>query len=392
MLHFTFSTVLMALLTSNILAGLIAVLFLRGKTMARLGYKVLAFFVLLTVVRLLIPYEFPFSTNIYLPNLLSQIVSYFQEYQIHFFNIPLSFWNLFEILWIVGILIHLVLYIHDYRHTKNYIQKYGQDKTDETKYQEILDEICSQRGKRNCFRVIELPNLAFPILFGHREPAIILPDHLSLSTDQLYYVLSHEALHYFHRDFLIKGAVRILSIIYWWNPACLLLYQQTNTLLEMNIDDRITQKSPDVTTRYAECLLYIKKNAILYSSRTPRFIARNGCFFVQSKETDLKRRITMLVQDSGNWRKRCTGILLTLSMAGVCLFSYSFILEAEYYTPQMEESFMIPTPDNAYFIQIDPTTYDVYVNDIYFGTESSLEYYPSGIKIYNQEGDLIDET
>lgn len=392
MLHFTFSTVLMALLTSNILAGLIAVLFLHGKTMARLGNKVLAFFVVLTVVRLLIPYEFPFSTNINLPYLLSKMISFFLEYRISILTIPLSLWNLFEMIWIVGIIIHLVLYIHDYRHTKNYIQKYGQDKTDEPKYQEILEKICSKRGKRNCFRVIELPNLAFPIVFGHREPVIILPDHLSLSTDHLYYVLSHEALHYFHRDFLIKGAVRILSIIYWWNPACILLYQQTNTLLEMNIDDRITQRSPDITAQYAECLLYIKKNAILYSSHTPRFIARNGCFFVQSKETDLKRRITMLLQDSGNWRKRCTSILLTLSMAGVCLFSYFFILEAEYYSPQLEESFMIPTPDNTYFIQIDSANYEVYMYDSYIGTESSLEYYPEGIKIYNQEGDLIDET
>ncbi|MBD5469463.1 MAG: M56 family metallopeptidase [Lachnospiraceae bacterium] len=392
MLHFTFSTVLMALLTSNILASLIAVLFLHGKTMARLGYKVLAFFVALTVIRLLIPYEFPFSTNIYLPYLLSQIVSYFREPQIQVLSIRLSFWNLFEIIWAIGIIIHLVLYIHDYRHTKNYILKYGQDKTGEPKHQEILDKICSQLGKRNCFRVVELPNLAFPILFGHREPAIILPDHLALSSDQLYYVLSHEALHYFHRDFLIKGAVRILSIIYWWNPACILLYQQTNTLLEMNIDDRITQKSPDITVRYAECLLYIKKNAVLYSPRTPRFIKRNGCFFVQSKETDLKRRITMLLQDSGNWRKRCIGILLTLSMAGVCLFSYFFILEAEYYSPQMEEAFIVPTPDNTYFIQIDAENYEVYMNDSYIGTETSLEYYPKGIKIYNQEGDLIDET
>lgn len=166
MLHFTFSTVLMALLTSNILAVLIAVLFLRGKTMARLGYKVLAFFVLLTVIRLLIPYEFPFSTNINLPHLLSKMISFFLEYRISILTIPLSLWNLFEMIWIVGIIIHLVLYIHDYRHTKNYIQKYGQDKTDEPKYQEILEKICSKRGKRNCFRVIELPNLAFPIVFG----------------------------------------------------------------------------------------------------------------------------------------------------------------------------------------------------------------------------------
>lgn len=392
MLRFAFSTVLMTLLTSNILVGLIALLFLRGKIMARLGYKVLAFFVLLTVVRLLIPYEFPFSTNINLPYRLSQIVSSFLESRIPFLTISLSFWNLFEILWVIGIIVHFVLYIHAYRYTKNYISKYGRDKTTEPKYREMLDNICSQHNKRNCFHVIELPNLDFPIIFGHREPVIVLPNDLTLSSDYLYYVLSHEAMHYFHRDFLIKGAVRILSILYWWNPACILLCRQTNTLLEIKIDDRITQKVPNVTACYSECLMYIKKNAIRHSSPAPCFMKRNGCFFVQPKETDLKRRIAMLLQEPDIRRKRCAGALLTFATVGICLFSYLFILEAKYYPPQIMQEYAVPLPDNAYFIQIDPANYEIYINDTYFGIESSLEYYPRGIKIYNQEGDLIDET
>lgn len=392
MLRFAFSTVLMALITSNILACLIAVLFLHSKTMARLGYQVLAFFVALTIVRLLIPFEFPFSTNINLPYFLSKIVANFLKERIQFSGMYLSIWNLFEIIWIVGIITHLVLYIHDYLHTRNYILKYGQDLTREPKYQEILDNLCRQHNKRNRLQVIALPNLNLPMIFGHRTPAILLPDQLSLSPDQLYYVLYHEAMHYFHHDFLIKGALRILSILYWWNPACVLLYRQTNTLLEMKIDDRITQKTPDVTASYAECLLYIKKNALLYSSRTPRFIKRDGCFFVQPKETDLKRRVIMLLQNSGLWRKICTGTILTLSMAGVCFLSYFFILEAEYYPLEVEQSYIVPTPDNAYFIKIDSSTYDVYINDEYWGTDSSLDYFTQGIKIYDQEGDLIGET
>lgn len=392
MLHFSFSTVLMALITSNILACLIALLFLHGKTMAHIGYRVLALFVVLTIVRLLIPYEFPFSTNINLPHLLSKTVSRFLEPRILILTIRLSLWNLVEIVWVIGIIISLTLYIHDYRYTRSYISKYGRNKTADPKYQELLDEICRQHNKRNRFQVIELSNLNIPIIFGHKKPTIILPGHLSLSPEQRYYVLYHEALHYFHHDFLIKSIVRILSVFYWWNPACILLYQQTNTLLEMNIDAKITHKEPDITTQYAECLLYIKKHSILYSSNTPRFIKREGCLFVQSKETDLKRRITMLLHDHNRMKKVCTGAIFTFSTIAICLFSYYFILEAEYYTPQMEESYMIPAADNTYFIRVNSSSFEVYVNDSFFGTESSLEYYPDGIKIYNQEGELIDET
>ena len=137
-----------------------------------------------------------------------------------------------------------------------------------------------------------------PIIYGLKNPYIILPDNLSISEEQLYYVLYHEAMHHFHHDFFIKCIIRFFSIVYWWNPAFTILYRQTNTLLEMHIDEIITHKEVYITEKYAECLLYMKKNSINHSSQQMfDFLKRESCLLVQSQDKDFKRRLIMLLQD-----------------------------------------------------------------------------------------------
>ncbi|MCM1500250.1 MAG: hypothetical protein NC124_17445 [Clostridium sp.] len=98
MLHFSFSTVFMALLTSNALAILIAFCFRHEKTMIYLGCQALTLLVALGIARLLIPFEFPFCTNINLPRPLSKLISNFLEPRVPFLTARLSLWNLFEII------------------------------------------------------------------------------------------------------------------------------------------------------------------------------------------------------------------------------------------------------------------------------------------------------
>lgn len=394
MLNFSFSTVLMALLTSSVLVGLITVVFHNDNTLACAGYKLLSVFVGLTVIRLIFPFEFPFTINIPFSNVLAQIVAFFRKPQIQILNITISFWNIFVIIWIIGIIFHTIRYINQYRHAQDYILKYGHDQTNDIKYKTILDAICTQHNKKNNFRVMELPNMNIPIIYGLKNPYIILPSNFSISEDKLYYVFYHEAMHHFHHDFLIKSIIRFFSIVYWWNPAFIILYKQANTLLEMHIDKIITHKETDITEKYAECLLYMKKNSIKYSSQPiSDFLKKESCFLVQSQDKDFKRRLIMLLQDFAMSKKIFTGIILTVLMTCIYFASYFFIFEAKYHLPQfVEESILVPNANDTYFIQIDAIHYEVYINGIYFETIDSLDGYSSGIKIYNQKGELIHEN
>lgn len=394
MLNFSFSTVLMALLTSSIFVGLIAVVFQNDNTLACAGYKLLGVFVGLTVIRLIFPFEFPFTKNIIFSPKLSKIVTLFRKPQIQILHITVSFWNLFEIIWIIGIIFNTIKYINQHRRTHNFILKYGNDQTENIRYKTILDTISMQHNRKNDFRVMELPNMNIPIIYGLKNPYIILPDNLSITDEQLYYVLYHEAMHHFHHDFLIKSIIRFFSIIYWWNPAFNILYKQANTLLEMHIDEIITHQETDITDKYAQCLLYMKKSSIKQTSQPMSdFLRKESCFLVQSQDKDFKRRLVMLLRDFAIPKKVFTGIILTVLMASVYLTSYFFILESSYYRQQVvEESLFVPDEDTTYFIQNDDLHYDVYINGIYTETIDSLENYPNGIKIYNKKGELIHEN
>ncbi len=394
MLNFSFSTVLMALLTSSILVGLIAIVFHNDNTLACAGYKLLGVFVGLTVIRIIFPFEFPFTINISFSKMLSKIVAFFQKPQIQILHTTVSLWNLFELIWIIGIVYNIIQYMNEYRRAYNYILKYGHDRTNDVKYKTTLDIICKHHNKKNHFRIMELPGMNIPIIYGLKNPCIILPENLSISEEQLYYVLCHEAMHHFHHDFLVKFIVRLFSILYWWNPAFNILYKQTNTLLEMHIDDIITHNEVDITDTYAECLLYMKKNSIKHSSQPMfDFLKKESCYLVQSQDKDFKRRLIMLLQDFAMPKKVLISIIIILIMASVYLTSYFFIMEADYSRPHfVEESLFVPDTDNTYFIQNNSLHYEVYINGIYLETVNSLEYYPKGIKIYNKKGELIDEN
>jgi len=393
MLHFSFSTVLMALLTSSLLVGLIAFVFLHKNTMVCAGYKLLAVFVGLTVFRLFFPFEFPFTTNLYFSPTISKIISFFRKSQIQILNTEISFWNIFEVIWIMGIIFSLIRYINQYYYTKNHILKYGQEHTEDITYKAILDNICIQHNKKNNFRVMELPYINIPIIFGLKDPYIILPADILIPADKLYYILYHEVMHYFHHDFLIKGMIRICSIVYWWNPIFIILYKQVNTLLEMRIDKVITHNETNITNKYAECLLYMKKLSIKHLSQPSAFLKKNSCYFIQSQDKDLKRRFYMLLQDYAIPKKIITGIMLSTLMISVYFSSYLFILEANYHSKQfIEESLLIPNEDNSYFIQVDANHYEIYINGTYFETVNSLNSYSNNIKIYNKKGEQINEN
>lgn len=393
MLHFTFSTVLMALIASSLIIALISAVFLHSKTMVCTGYKLLGAFVGLTIFRMFFPFELPFAANIYFSHNLSRAISFFLQPQIHFFNTAVSIWNIFEAVWIVGIIYKFILIITDYRHTQDYILKYGQEFTEDLKYKTILDTICAQHNRKNNFHVLKLPNISVPFIFGLKTPYIVLPKELSITADDLYYVLYHEAMHHFHHDLLIKGLLCILSIIYWWNPLFSILYKQTNTLLEMNIDGLITHKEQDITVEYASSLLNIKKKTLECTSPIPHLFKKDSCFLIQPQDKDLKKRFSMLLCDFAAYKKVSVKIILTLLITGVYLASYVVIFEAYYHPPQLyEKPLIVPDKDNTYFIKIDEHHYEVYLYGIYAETVDSLDSYSDKIKIYNKEGELINEN
>lgn len=392
MLHYSFSTVFMAFLSSSILAALVSIAFLSRDVMVSAGSRLFAVLVGMAALRLLVPFEFPFAFNILLPQSISQGISALQMPLLQIRGMDVSCWHIFEFIWIGGIPVLLALDTMSYFHFRNYVLKYGTDMTAADRYRKPLDRICARYDRANTFRVMELYGLNTPGFLYAGKPYILIPKNITIPADRLHYILHHEALHYFHRDHCTKLAVRLFFSVYWWNPVCIALRKHLNLLLEISVDREVVCNDPIARDEYAACLLEIRKQVLESPARIPRYLRKDSSFFLHTQGSDLKKRCIMLFHEASRGKKAAFTLLLSTLAACTYLVSYLYTVEAHYYPPELTETVTILTPDNTYIIQLDSGEYEIYTDGIAIDRVTCLDFYPSGIKIYNEKGELIDET
>lgn len=255
MIDFSISSVNMAILVSNLFIIFLVLIFRNRKVMFRLGLPLLVGFVILICVRMIFPVELlPISHNVYLPDLLATIVG--ETRRVRFLHDTVSWWNIFEIVWGCGFLYSLFKYIKRNYDCQKYIRKHAVILSDSSIPMQAFTQIKSETTKKSVqrIRLLALPPLKSPIIYGLRRPCILIPDALKLSETEWRYVLLHEVNHYFHKDLCIKFLLHIICMIYWWNPFCRFLKNDTDTILEMRIDQTLTD-TPAHKVEYLSCLL-----------------------------------------------------------------------------------------------------------------------------------------
>lgn len=260
MLNYSLTTVLMAVLTGNFIIVLTALCFRHKNILLSVGYRLFIAFLFLTVARFLFPFELPVARFIYLPNILSVLLTYFDSPFTRLFGISVSLWVIFQCVWLMGIIYRLFYYVREQLRISSQLTKYSTDVTKQEPYAALLAQICG--GRRNPFQVLKVYGISTPSIYGIIKPRILIPSEMELSGTDLYYSLNHEASHYYHRDLWIQCGVSILCIIYWWNPACGLLKKQMGMLLEMRVDDSLVKKDPATTVAYLNTLVHIAEESI----------------------------------------------------------------------------------------------------------------------------------
>ncbi len=389
MLYSSISAVATSVIISNLFLVLLTLCLMNQKLLIRMGYKLLALFVLFTALRYALPFELSFTVNLPLPLSLSKLVSkgYIGLFMFH--GQPVSMWRLFLFIWAVGGVLGIVKYIISYCKASYHIVLYGKELTGQALYQDILNQACREKKRPNRFRVIGIPDLAGPVLFGIFSPKILLPENLEIPERDLFYILRHEASHHFHHDLLLKSIIRLITLIYWWNPVCILLNRQADVILEMRVDDSLTLADASTTNEYMQCLLHMSASL---SRNTP---LRSGFTIglLRGRDTDLKRRFTLMLSNQQRTNP-IFNIMLFLTMGFIYLMSYAFVpesfctLEESVVTQisiEASEITMTPDTNSSYFIDNGNGTYDLYYYDEYLETTDSLEYYLPGIPVYSEE-------
>lgn len=354
---FTNSSFLMSLLFSNVLLIQLCILFQNTKFMIDIGYRLLAVFLAITLLRFLFPFEIAFSTNILLPEILSRVIIFIKTPHIAFGRFSLSIWSTFLIIWLIGSAVTGIRLLRSYRHFNRMIQQLGTDISAEEPYESLLRQICQKRHKKNRFRIVKLPGIGSPMVTGFRNPYILLPEHTITDQQDLYYILSHEAAHIFHHDMVIKFLSQILCVIYWWNPFVKQLKKQISTMLELRVDFILTNSSdPQIRVNYLESLLR--------AAKMEQHTTESAISFCNTNESLLKQRFSMIIRQSQK-QSRWKQILLSVVFVGLYAFSIFFIFEPSYMSPENVDGSFVPTPENSYLMEMEDGIYHFYFEGDY---------------------------
>lgn len=382
MLQYSFSSVYMAVITSNILLILITLLFRNHKMMINIGYKLLALFIVLTILRFALPFELPFTATVLLTDfkVISLIIVCLRHSLFTIGDIQISIWIIFELVWLVGVIVIFYQYLRLRRKTRYYILANTLDCTAEEPYHSLMERICREHGKRNPFRILRVSGISVPMVYGILRPCILIPEKLELREEEWYYILSHEASHHFHHDLLIKTLSRLVTMVYWWNPAGHILNRQVDVVLEMRVDNVVAAYSKETILKYLRCLTAVGEH-ITEASTVPRALTLS---LLTNEDSALLQRYHMLIS-AGQKKIVSLNILLFLLIIGIYAFSHRYTFEANYTAPEVAENTMEATAASVYAIQNDDGSYDVYFMGYYTETTDSLEYYPSDIPIYTEK-------
>lgn len=355
------------------------------------GFLFVSLIILLIVVRLFIPVEFTaIQSNIYITKFLPQIYLLLTQKRILFGNLERSIFDCFLFFSFVGSFYYVVKLIVSYMATKCRLQNYSI--IDDAEINAVFQKILSEYKREAKIRIVKSDNISSPFLFGFLKPIIVLPD-IHLTEEEWYFILSHEIVHYHHKDLWLRFIGEILQIIYWWNPAIFLLCRKINQFQELRTDLFVLQKLDEVQKlSYTECLLKLAKQ---------QCISQNKWIAAFQNEGELTNRITSILCTlsdetlNNNIHKTrftvCTYAFAILLTVFTLFFSNLVIIKPSGQLPEelTRDTFVINN-QNGYLVLQEDGTYDVYVNGSYLITVTQI--FDDTLKISNWKGEIIHEA
>ena len=377
-----FESFITTLLASFLLFLISCFLFVRSKRILTIGYHTLTVVCVLSVLRLLFPFEFSFGSNLHLNKMATHIVVIFRRKHMLLSTITFSLFDIGILVWMLGIIIGLYKYIKTYKRDHFLIHSLGVNVSNNDRYSKLLTCACQYYHLNRSFDIYEIDELSSPMIFSIRKPTILLPAQNQYTDQELIFIFRHEVGHFYYHHLLYHFGVELFSIVYWWNPLNKYIKKQIDTLLEMSIDHSFSS-SADETIAYLNCLLKVKKQ----SAQQQLFPKLNSSLSMNNlQESMLEKRFQLLTHSQK--RQHFLSVFVVVISVSIYLFSYYFTLRGVS-TPseaKNNEIFTL-TNENSYGISNGDGTYDLYLYGEYIETVDSLMGYDY-VPIYNSLEDV----
>lgn len=380
MLNFSFASLLMAIVTSNLFIIILTLIFINQSVMREFGFSLLGMICTLIFIRMLFPFEFAHMTkNINLPWAVSRGVSFIRQPRIPVLGHSCSFWDLFVIIWGIGFLVLFFQYVSSIKDTYNFISEYGADVTESPGYKAALCKTLDNKKLRDRITIIQLPLIQSPAVFRyHMHYYILMPDGLVLDEEEQEFIFRHEVSHILHHDVTLKFFLQAICLFYWWNPFCYMLKKRSSLLFELRVDSSVISQGDEQARRYIACLVKVSKYSI---SGDSGLSMPSAIKFSLKMESDTFIRVCFLLENKKMKNKILTR-LISLPLCIIYILSFIFIFEGYYIGPVHIEDGQEMTAENTYIVKNKDSTYDIYFYGEHIDTASSLDYYPDDCKIY----------
>ena len=352
-LELSFSSILTSVLVSNLLIMVLWLILSTNHGIRFVNINFIIVFVILIMIRLLLPFEYGFTNSIACKEILPSIYRLIS----HYFAIGSGGFYTYQMLLLIWMMFFFVrLYqvvIQYYKICKDI--KCLPDCHD---IKSILNEVVINKKRYVNFKVVKIYGLMTPAISGLWHPTILIPDN-NYTQEELIYILRHETEHYYQHDLWIKAILEFLCALYWWNPFCRIFKKQTSKALEMRTDSKVIgTMDKRQRLRYLDCLLKVAK-----SHTKPM---NNMALGFDGKKSNLKQRFCFILDYQVPKRK--TLIIVNSIFAGIIIFlSTTIILEPYSIKPEDAASTFTIDEDNSFFVRNDEG-YDWYVDNTYFVT------------------------
>ncbi|MGN0314354.1 MAG: M56 family metallopeptidase [Fusicatenibacter sp.] len=316
--------------------SLVLVFLLRRKTrfLARYSTSVLLFITVLGLVRLFTPVDLKPAIVIPSRYLLPAVQSALQ------FNIPvlnISVGIVLLIVWGCGtvgfILRDIIVELRSYRIRRNYI----------TIEDKRIKKLAASFGSEYIVKVS--PDVKEPYVSGFFRPTIYLPN-ITLTDDDLRFILRHEVQHVLSHDGLKKLLFLTIESLFWWNPIAHITMSEIDAILEFQCDAKITYGLDDKAVyEYMRTLLSVMKQ--IGSAGEPK----GACTVHFAGDPPvIKQRFEVMLNRDKRKAKGARWLLCCAIVVGF-LLSYMVIIQPRFEMPKGEiDGYFSVTSDNAYIL------------------------------------------
>lgn len=156
-------------------------------------------------------------------------------------NSPFIWTDCFFIVWLAGMVLLSIRMLARVTSMNRGIKRHGLQPSSRT--QELLDLCRTELGIKKNIKLFLLPNITTPALTVGFRPRIVLPTDIRdcLSEEQLMLAMKHELMHYKRRDHIFVLLLRVLEVVYWFNPVVWLMSRHFGLDMESACDSMVVK-------------------------------------------------------------------------------------------------------------------------------------------------------